>query len=151
MVTATRRSEGEADHGKDEPVRALEQIRPLALHAIPTAVRIWGRANLAQLPTGARILEHLRLRQQFPIRHGVARRRVGHLARANERVEEVGPRLRHVDAKDRSHEWPTRMIVSFGSCLRNKSASSIPSCVMRATVMVCGASGFFPNVLPAPR
>ena len=48
------------------------------------------------------LLEHLRLRQQFSICHGVARRRVGHLARANERVEEIGPRLRHVDAKDRS-------------------------------------------------
>ena len=34
--------------------------------------------------------------------HGIARRRIGHLARADERVEEIRPRLHHVNAKDRS-------------------------------------------------
>ena len=86
----------------DERVRALEEIRPSALHAVPTAVRIWRRPNLAQLSNGAFVLERFRLSQQFSIGHGIARRRVGHLARAHERVEEIGPRLHHVDAKDRS-------------------------------------------------
>jgi hypothetical protein len=48
------------------------------------------------------VLERFRLPQQFSVGHGVARRRVGHLARADERVEEIGARLHHVDAKNRS-------------------------------------------------
>jgi hypothetical protein len=83
----TRRSEGEADHGEDERVRALETIRPLALHAIPTAVRIWGRPNLAQLPNGVLILERPEPRSV----------RVGSLAALVRYLSSVVVRVRHTE------------------------------------------------------
>src|SRR6185436_15115003 len=68
----TRRGEREADHGVNECVRAFEKIRPLALHAVPTTVRIWRRANLAQLSNGAFVPDRFGLLQQLAIGHRVA-------------------------------------------------------------------------------
>lgn len=66
--------------------------------------------------------------------HGIAGGRVRHLAGADERV------------------LADETILFLRSCLRSTSASSMPSCVMRARVMAgSGASGFLPNVRPAPR
>ena len=94
--------QGEADHGRDKEIGALEQIRPPALYGVSTAIGIRRRSNVFELADGARLSESHRLLEQCVVGHPIVSLRVRHLTGADERGKKVGPRLRHEDTKNRT-------------------------------------------------
>jgi hypothetical protein len=97
-----RRHEGETEHGPDEHIGALEEVRPLALDGVSPAVRVRRRAHLSKLSNRALVPERGGLRQKPLVGHGVVAGCVGHLTGPYERGEEIRPCFHHEHAEDRA-------------------------------------------------
>src|SRR5439155_2361471 len=89
-------------HGRDDGVDALDQIRPPALNTVSTSIGVGRRSYLLEFADGARLAQSHRLLKQGFVGYGVVSLRIRHLTGADEGGKQIGPRLRHEDAENRS-------------------------------------------------